>query len=230
MARCFATARQARVKLTPWGYSITYRQALAFVLYAMPPLRGFGGRDSVPRTCEQAITHAPYPHVRIQGESAGIVPRAVNHIFSQSEDESPAEVSIAVSMSFLQIYNNTIQDLLAPSSSQMDDSLILRENPRKGFYVEGLNEFEVKSYDEAEALVNFGLENRAMAPTLMNITSSRSHTVLTVHVEKQGVMEGMSDGSAACRQPPHNLPANTHARPTFKLTRDTGEPSEESCY
>ena len=65
---------------------------------------------------------------------------------------------------------------------------MLRENPRKGFYVEGLHEFVVGSYDEAEALVNFGLENRAMAPTLMNMTSSRSHTVLTVHVERTGVM------------------------------------------
>jgi hypothetical protein len=38
---------------------------------------------------------------------------------------------------------------------------------------------------QAEALVNLGLQNRAMAPTLMNTTSSRSHTILTVKIEQR---------------------------------------------
>ena len=45
-----------------------------------------------------------------------------------------------------------------------------------------LQEYVVRAYDEAKALLNLGLENRALAPTLMNSTSSRSHTVLTVVV------------------------------------------------
>ena len=36
-----------------------------------------------------------------------------------------------------------------------------------------------------EALINLGLENRAIAPTLMNSTSSRSHTVLTIYIEQR---------------------------------------------
>ena len=52
---------------------------------------------------------------------------------------------------------------------------------------------------KAEALVNFGLENRAMAPTLMNTTSSRSHTVLTVHIEQRGVV---SDGALSVERRP----------------------------
>ena len=59
---------------------------------------------------------------------------------------------------------------------------MIREDPVKGFYVEGLQEFIVRDYSEAEALINLGLENRAIAPTLMNATSSRSHTVLTLNV------------------------------------------------
>ena len=47
---------------------------------------------------------------------------------------------------------------------------------------QGLCEYKVTTYSEAESLINLGLENRAMAPTLMNTTSSRSHTVLTVKV------------------------------------------------
>ena len=51
--------------------------------------------------------------------------------------------------------------------------IAIREDPHRGFYVEGLQEYAVRSYNEAEALVNLGLENRAIAPTLMNATSSR---------------------------------------------------------
>lgn len=128
---------------------------------------------------------------QLRGQStAGIVPRAVEHIF-ESERELPSG-SVTVSMSFLQIYNNSIQDLIS-DSAQMESNLPLREDPRKGFYVEGLSNFAVATYEEAQELVNFGLENRAIAPTLMNTTSSRSHTVLTVHVEKREAADAGSD-------------------------------------
>jgi hypothetical protein len=60
--------------------------------------------------------------------------------------------------------------------------------------VEGLSEYQVASYSEAEVLLNLGLENRAIASTLMNATSSRSHTVLTLHVvtETQRGVHGRS--------------------------------------
>jgi hypothetical protein len=128
---------------------------------------------------------------QLRGQStAGIVPRAVEHIF-ESEQMLPTG-NVTVSMSFLQIYNNSIQDLIS-DSAQMESNLPLREDPRKGFYVEGLSNFAVASYEEAQELVNFGLENRAIAPTLMNTTSSRSHTVLTVHVEKREAADAASE-------------------------------------
>jgi hypothetical protein len=61
----------------------------------------------------------------------------------------------------------------------------MREDPSRGFYVSGLNRFAVRNYGEAIALVNRGLENRKMAPTLMNTTSSRSHTIITIEVEQR---------------------------------------------
>ncbi len=65
------------------------------------------------------------------------------------------------------------------------ESLSIREKPGRGFYVEGLHDYVVNTYAEAKQLINVGLDNRAMAPTAMNITSSRSHTVLTVHLEQK---------------------------------------------
>jgi hypothetical protein len=77
-------------------------------------------------------------------------------------------------MSFLQIYRENIQDLLSASAisagnsggaltsssstpqNVMDDNLPIREDPNRGFYVEGLQEYVVRSYEEAEALLNLG--------------------------------------------------------------------------
>lgn len=129
-------------------------------------------------------------------ESSGIVPRALQRIFSGASRPTNSRVT----MSFLHIYRENIHDLLAPpraaerfrafqlastgpSRPGGAEALAVRENPGSGFYVEGLREYVVRDAGEAEALVNYGLENRAMAPTLMNATSSRSHTVLTVTVE-----------------------------------------------
>ena len=105
-----------------------------------------------------------------------------------------------MTLSFLQLYRETVQDLLAPvaesaahpsdsNAHEKDkDNLVIREDPHRGFYVEGLSEFIVREYSEAEALLNLGLENRAIAPTLMNSTSSRSHTVLTINIEQKGLV------------------------------------------
>ncbi|GMI36232.1 hypothetical protein TrRE_jg76, partial [Triparma retinervis] len=115
---------------------------------------------------------------------AGVVPRALQQIFSHRGEKS---LTMEVTMSFIQIYCETIQDLLAPAMDYSGENeaignLQIREDPGKGFYVKGLTEYKITSYSEAEGLINLGLENRAMAPTLMNVTSSRSHTVLTVKV------------------------------------------------
>ena len=106
-------------------------------------------------------------------------------------------------MSFVQIYRENIHDLLSTSiingdvSNVVDENLAIREDPLKGFYVEGLQEYVVRSYEEAEALLNLGLENRAIASTLMNTTSSRSHTVITVIIEQKGNIPGSSENASS---------------------------------
>lgn len=143
----------------------------------------------------------------VANEHAGIVPRSISQIFDYVGTATQSDATeISVTMSFLQIYRETIQDLLNPASGNgangaggggnnnnngsdynnpyakggdggnggyEDMNLAIREDPHRGFYVEGLQEYVVRNYAEAEALVNLGLENRAIAPTLMNATSSR---------------------------------------------------------
>ena len=87
----------------------------------------------------------------ISNEHAGIIPRAVAQIFHHVLERSNTH-EINISLSFLQLYRETIQDLLAPANGSApsgDDNLMIREDPQRGFYVEGLQEFAVRSYREA---------------------------------------------------------------------------------
>jgi hypothetical protein len=124
----------------------------------------------------------------VNNEHAGLIPRATYQIFEFIQNERNADINVSVS--FLQLYRETIQDLLSPASGEQGENLQIREDPVRGFYVEGLQEFAVRNYGEAEALINLGLENRAIAPTLMNATSSRSHIVLTINIEQKIFGEG----------------------------------------
>lgn len=66
--------------------------------------------------------------------------------------------------------------------------------------MEGLQEYIVRDGHEAMTLVNMGLARRAMAPTALNGTSSRSHTVLTLRLERRSLHEPQAAPSATGRR------------------------------
>lgn len=86
----------------------------------------------------------------VHNEHAGLIPRAIAQIF-EYVDSNDHNIDMTISLSFLQLYRETIQDLLAHANGNAtaEDNLLIREDPIKGFYVEGLQEFVVRSYLEA---------------------------------------------------------------------------------
>jgi len=79
-----------------------------------------------------------------------------------------------IRVSFLEIYNEMIKDLIMVSSEMLD----LREDPLKGVQVANLSEIEVDTPEEILDLLIFGNRNRTQEATGANETSSRSHAVL----------------------------------------------------
>ncbi|KAF3202234.1 kinesin-like protein Klp8 [Orbilia oligospora] len=80
-------------------------------------------------------------------------------------------------VSYLEIYNEKVRDLLNPSNK---GALKVREHPSLGPYVEDLAKLVVTSFREIENLMDEGNKARTVAATNMNETSSRSHAVFTL--------------------------------------------------
>ena len=91
-------------------------------------------------------------------ELAGIIPRAAAEIFSRAAADQ--DHIYRVSMSYIQIYMEMIQDLLRPSSSNMQ----IRESEH-GVYISGVQEVQVEKVEESLRLLALGERNRTVAFT-----------------------------------------------------------------
>lgn len=107
----------------------------------------------------------------------GLIPRVVFDVTSTMLRPSGR---IKVAMSFMEIYNERIRDLLGVP----DDTIVLRvrEHPEQGVYVEGLTKIEVSSPEEALRLVLRGHAHRAVGQTERNQFSSRSHAIVSLEI------------------------------------------------
>ena len=88
-----------------------------------------------------------------------------------------------VSLSYLEIYNETIRDLLVPGGSKQ--GLMLREDANQAVSVAGLSSHHPQNVQEVMDMIVRGNEYRTMSPTEANATSSRSHAVLQINVSQK---------------------------------------------
>ena len=119
----------------------------------------------------------------------GIVPRSMEEIFRFIQMQSSQNTTFMVRASYLQIYNEVISDLLKIDRT----SLQIREDKKKGVFVEGLSEWAVRSPNEIYSLMQKGALSRATATTKMNDLSSRSHAVFIIIVEQMTQLDDQYD-------------------------------------
>jgi len=125
-------------------------------------------------------------------ELRGVIPRGFEFMFSlinRQQEKSGDRAQFLARCSFLEIYNEQVYDLLEPSSA----GLHLRENIKKGVFVEGLAERDINSAKDAYSVLQSGWLNRRVASTSMNRESSRSHAVFTVTLESRQRAGGTSN-------------------------------------
>jgi len=108
----------------------------------------------------------------------GIIPNSFQHIFEHVSNAP--NMQFLVRASYLEIYNEEIRDLL---SKNPKNNLDLKENPDTGVYVKNLTSVVVKNVTEIDHVMQTGKKNRSVGSTLMNATSSRSHSIFTIVIE-----------------------------------------------
>lgn len=117
------------------------------------------------------------------GDEAGVIPRICEDMFRRiSDTQKDKHLNYTVEVSYLEIYNERVRDLLNPATK---GNLKVREHPSTGPYVEDLAKLVVRSFQEIQHLMDEGNKARTVAATNMNETSSRSHAVFTLTVTQK---------------------------------------------
>lgn len=129
------------------------------------------------------------------GSNIGVSPRAIAELFNQIKQlEETSTYSITLSM--LEIYNETIRDLLDSSGSK--EKLDVRQTP-EGNQVIGLTDVTISSIEQVRDLMKQGQANRAVGSHDMNEHSSRSHSILTVTCRGTNKLDGSTTfGKPVC--------------------------------
>ena len=112
-------------------------------------------------------------------EEPGIMFRTLHDLFI--EISNTQDLTYQVSMSYLEVYNELIRDLLSPASGFLE----LREDAKGGVQVAGISEQVAETPQEVMYLLHKGNKERTHEPTKANKTSSRSHAVLQVNIKQR---------------------------------------------
>ncbi|KAK0614126.1 kinesin motor domain-containing protein [Immersiella caudata] len=120
-------------------------------------------------------------------DQPGLIPRTCEDLFERiaaAQEETP-NISYNVRVSYFEVYNEHVRDLLVPISPNTPPYYLkIRESPIEGPYVKDLTEVPVRNIDEILQRMHTGDCNRTVASTKMNDTSSRSHAVFTIMLKQ----------------------------------------------
>ena len=117
----------------------------------------------------------------MQGEipdNAGIIPLTLEELFKQIKNDKDI-IDSQIGVSFIEIYNESINDLLDSSKINLD----LRETPNREVIVNNLTEIKIRNHEQALNLLIKGNESRIVASTKLNEKSSRSHVIFRLNIE-----------------------------------------------
>ncbi|GCB69961.1 hypothetical protein scyTo_0010674 [Scyliorhinus torazame] len=117
--------------------------------------------------------------VRAVPELRGIIPNSFAHIFGHIA-KSEGDTRFLVRVSYLEIYNEEVRDLLGKDQSQR---LEVKERPDVGVYIKDLSGYVVNNADDMDRIMTLGNKNRSVGATNMNEHSSRSHAIFTITIE-----------------------------------------------
>ncbi|KFQ34345.1 StAR-related lipid transfer protein 9, partial [Mesitornis unicolor] len=152
--------------------------------------------------------------------SMGLTPRICEGLFSRNDDYSDQTASCRVKVSFLEIYNERVRDLLKQSDRKKPYTLRVREHPETGPYVQGLTQHLVTDYKQVVELLEEGIAKRITAATHIHNASSRSHAIFTIHYT-QAILENNLPSEIGSKINLVDLAGSERADPSYCKDRIT---------
>lgn len=122
-------------------------------------------------------------------EDWGVNYRALNDLFNLSQNRR-SSIMYEVAVQMVEIYNEQVRDLLTNDGSQRKLGIMSTSQPN-GLAVPDASMHPVTSTEDVLELMDIGLKNRAIGATALNERSSRSHSVVTVHVRGKDLKTGI---------------------------------------
>ena len=116
-------------------------------------------------------------NINLDDESIGLLPRIIYYLFNNTNNNN-SNNSYTFRISYLEIYQESLSDLLNPESK----NLTIRDVKGK-IIVDGLRTFLLNSPEEGLKYVTQGTKLRHIASTKMNEESSRSHAIISIYIE-----------------------------------------------
>ncbi|RUS30321.1 hypothetical protein BC938DRAFT_479553 [Jimgerdemannia flammicorona] len=158
---------------------------LTSVHHTYEVVTGSDNKDLYERSVQDLVRHriclwpnCEWQNIRID-EQPGVIPQAVDDVFTYIREAPNREFLLRVS--YLEIYNETIRDLLAP---EVQD-LRIHEDKKRGVYVSPQKEEIVTTPKQVMKIIQKGEANRHVSTTDYNLHSSRSHTIFQLVVESR---------------------------------------------
>lgn len=124
------------------------------------------------------VTGAGKTHT-MQGsnDQPGIIPRSIEKLLQLQESSYP---QATLFVSYLEIYNEKVYDLLAKDKDTILQDLPIREDQARKIVIPNLSEVPINSMDEFRKTYERGCKNRTTAATSLNSKSSRSHAIVLI--------------------------------------------------
>lgn len=123
----------------------------------------------------------------------GIIPRAIHRIFIEKSARPESETSIYVS--YLEVYNEVIYDLLTERKESSRIVTIMEENCL--MEMKGLSQFHCDTEEDALRYFLRGERRRSVSANAVHKMANRSHCMFTIYVERHTKMRGHPDRTAA---------------------------------
>uniref|UniRef100_A0A8C4EMS1 Kinesin family member 21A n=1 Tax=Dicentrarchus labrax TaxID=13489 RepID=A0A8C4EMS1_DICLA len=166
--------------------------------------------------------------VNIGEDELGIIPRAVNHLFKGIEERRQAATEqgrpvpeFKINAQFLELYNEEVLDLF-DSTREMEgrkqrSNIKIHEDASGGIYTVGVTTRTVTSATEMLQCLKLGALSRTTASTQMNVQSSRSHAIFTIHLCQVRVCSPDNDDNVTDNRLANNSEINEFETLTAKF-------------